>query len=255
MGARRLGTAIGALAIGALGIAGLATPAGWSGAAPRTAVAQEAAARQGGARDPGPWADVPSGVPSPEPGDLARLRTRAESRDRPHDWLALGAALLAGGDWEGATGPLRRALEAEDPGVREDAAYDLALAHAVPGRPPGPGEDPGDRAPDRADEVRQQLLQARDGFRAVLRANPEAEDARWNLELVDRWLRREESGGGGGGGPTSGGGGEAEEARSAPMTEGEARRLLEAAAGAERDVQERRLERNRARDPASERNW
>jgi hypothetical protein len=108
--------------------------------------------------------------------------------------------------------------------------------------------------------TREQLTQARDGFRAVLREDPGAADARWNLELVDRWLRRESRGGGGAGGGAqgeggSGGGGEGGDARTAPMTEGEARRLLDAAAGAERAVQERRLERSRSRDPVVERNW
>jgi hypothetical protein len=140
--------------------------------------------------------------------------------------------------------------------VREDAAYDLALAFAVAGRPPAETGPPRARPAEGADEVRQKLLQARDGFRAVLRSNPEAADARWNLELVDRWLRREQQGGGGGGGPQdAGGGGDGADARDAPMTEQEAQRLLEAAAGAERSVQERRLERNRSRDPAADRNW
>lgn len=231
-----------------LGLLALASAA--DGRGPRPASAQEAA------RVPVPWGEGAPGAPAPDPGDLARLEARAEARDRPRDWLALGAALLAAGDWEGATGPLRRALEADDPELREDAAYDLALAHAVAGHPAEDGAGPRTRPADSGDAVRQQLLQARDGFRAVLRANPAAADARWNLELVDRWLRREQRGGGGGGGEQGGGGGgDGSDARSAPMTEAEARRLLEAAAGAERAVQERRLERNRSRDPASDRNW
>lgn len=242
-------------AVRALAFAGLAAALATGGRSLRTAVAQDAAPHGEAAQAPGPWADEAGAVRAPEPGELARLQARAEAKDRPRDWLALGAALLAAGDWEGATGPLRRALESESTGVQEDAAYDLALAHAVAGRPPEQGGEARPRAPDRGDEVRQQLLQARDGFRAVLRANPAAADARWNLELVDRWLRREERSGGGGGGAQSSGGGDDAEARSAPMTEQEAQRLLEAAAGAERAVQERRLERNRSRDPAADRNW
>jgi hypothetical protein len=95
----------------------------------------------------------------------------------------------------------------------------------------------------------------------VLRENPAAEDARWNLELVERWLESDDAsgggsgdGGGGGGeaagGPQSGGG-----TGNAPMTPEEARRLLDAAAGQEREVQSRRLERNRNRDPRLEKNW
>ena len=39
------------------------------------------------------------------------------------------------------------------------------------------------------------------------------------------------------------------------MTPEEAQRLLEAAADQEREVQARRLERNRDRDPSLEKNW
>jgi hypothetical protein len=252
MGFRRRGTAV-----LALGLAGLASGIGGGApGGPSASVAQDARPPDRAGRNPGPWEGVASQVPGPEPGDLARLRARAESRDRPRDWLAFGAALLSTGDWEGSTGPLRRALESDDAGVREDAAYDLALAFAVAGRPPEETGAPRARPAEGADEVRQKLLQARDGFRAVLRSNPEAADARWNLELVDRWLRREQqSGGGGGGSQDAGGGGDGADARDAPMTEQEAQRLLEAAAGAERAVQERRLERNRSRDPAADRNW
>lgn len=243
-------------------LAGLAwVPAGGGERArtPRPAQAQETPGDRA-APPAGLWGPGPGGPSLPGPEDLARLRARAEQEDRPRDWLALGAALLATGDWEGATAPLRRALESDAPEVREDAAYDLALAFAVSGRPEaGEGGPSGPAAGAEGPEaVRERLLQARDGFRAVLRSDPGAEDARWNLELVDRWLRRESRGGGGGGGQGgagAGGGAEGGEARAAAMTDEEARRLLDAAAGAERAVQERRLERNRSRDPAAERNW
>jgi hypothetical protein len=39
------------------------------------------------------------------------------------------------------------------------------------------------------------------------------------------------------------------------MTPEEAQRLLDAAAGQEREVQSRRLERNQSRDPRLEKNW
>lgn len=190
---------------------------------------------------------------------LSRLRTRAEEEGGSSDWLALGAALLHAGDWEGATPPLRQALESSEPEMREDAAYDLALAYAVSGHPESPS---GARAAGAEDQgtPRDRLVRARDGFRAVLRDNPEAEDARWNLELVQRWLDSDDSGGGSGGG--GGGGGEEAggpqsggDGGNAPMTPEEAQRLLEAAAGQEREVQSRRLERNQGRDPRLEKNW
>jgi hypothetical protein len=86
-----------------------------------------------------------------------------------------------------------------------------------------------------------------------------AEDARWNLELVERWLEQEgdagSSGEGAEAGAASDGTGPGEGSGGAPMTPEEARRLLEAAEGQEREVQARRLERNRERDPALDKNW
>jgi len=99
------------------------------------------------------------------------------------------------------------------------------------------------------------LLQARDAFRRVLRQNPGADDARWNLEVVDRWLRQ--LGGAGGGDDGTGSGGEGGEGgdRSREMTPEEVQRLLDAAAAEERRVQEDRFQRSRSRDPVAERNW
>lgn len=202
-------------------------------------------------------------------GTLSRLRSKAEEDGEARDWLALGAALLHTGDWEGATAPLRHALEAAEAGPRSDAVYDLALAYAVSADPElrdlVGGPNPGGRgAEGEADEdggtPRDRLIRARDGFRAVLRENPDAEDARWNLELVDRWLDQADSGGDSGGG--EGGGDEAEagpqsggDGSGTPMTPEEAQRLLEAAAEQEREVQSRRLERNQGRDPRLDKNW
>ena len=218
------------------------------------------------------WQPVPE-TPAAEllaPEALSRLRARAEDEGAPSDWLALGAVLLHAGDWEGATPPLRQALETAEPVLREDATYDLALAYAVSGHPESAGRSaaatpssPGDASEAGAEDgatPRDRLVRARDGFRAVLRANAGAEDARWNLELIERWLESEDSGGGSGGG--GGGGGEGAggqqsggDGGSAPMTPEEAQRLLEAAAGQEREVQSRRLERNQSRAPRLETNW
>jgi hypothetical protein len=239
------------------------------GAAADRLGAQEASGGSGGTAGAGLWQPAPgesqpAGVPEPE--RIARLRAQAQAKGRPEDWLAFGAALLHTGDWQGAVPPLREALDSRDPELREDAVYDLALAWALAGSPgTAAGAPSGASSAPEAGELddpgtpRDRLLRARDGFRAVLRADPASEDARWNLELVERWLENEaggdsseegEGGGEGSGGQTQGGG-----EGGAPMTPEEAQRLLEAAAGQEREVQARRLERNRDRDPSLEKNW
>ena len=141
---------------------------------------------------PGPGLSRSAGVAEPE--TIARLRERARAKGSPEAWLAFGAALLHSGDWQGAVPPLRRALDSRDPEIRTDAVYDLALAWALAGSPdpptagpePVPGDpgQPDDPELDDPGTPRDRLLRARDGFRAVLRADPGSEDARWNLELV-----------------------------------------------------------------------
>jgi len=216
---------------------------------------------------PTPGSSRSAGLSDPE--TIERLRTRARKDRSPEAWLAFGAALLHSGDWQGAVPPLRRGLDSRDPETRLDAVYDLALAWALAGSPaaPAPRSEPaaGDPGQPDAGELddpgtpRDRLLRARDGFRAVLRADPDSEDARWNLELVERWLEDEEEGGSSGEGEGAGQGATGQEAAGgegrAPMTPEEAQRLLEAAADQEREVQARRLERNRDRDPSLEKNW
>jgi hypothetical protein len=204
-----------------------------------------------------------------DPERLERLRSRAQSGDDPEAWLAFGAALLCSDDWRDAAIWFRKAQQSPDARIREDATYDLALAWAVAGSPDSgaAGAEPvsgGQRGQDVGElddpgSPRERLLRARDGFRAVLRGDPRAEDARWNLELVERWLDEEESGADPddtvGAGQPAGGEGADDGSGGGPMTPEEAQRLLEAAAGQEREVQARRLERNRDRDPQVERNW
>lgn len=182
------------------------------------------------------------------PDRLEELRRRAQSEAEPRNWYDLGAALLLTGDWEGAVEPLQRAASAADRRVDEPAAYNLGVAYGLGGQPINARAGQSSR-----DRRRRILLQAQAAFRRVLRGNPEAEDARWNLEVVDRWLEQlgGGAGGGGGGGGTGGGGG----GDGQPMTRAEADRLLDAVAAEERRVQEDRLERNRQRDPVAERNW
>jgi len=184
--------------------------------------------------------------------ELARLRERSEDPGHPIDWFNLGAGLLMSGDWEGSLEPTQRALETDDENLEAAATYNLALARALAGRPPELGGE-------LLFEDRKPLLeQAWDGFRWVLTQDPADADARWNLELVGRWLEQEDTpedtgGGGGGGGAANA---DQTNAPSTPeLSAAEAIDLLEAAARQEQDVQGRRLERNRSRDPVVEKNW
>jgi tetratricopeptide (TPR) repeat protein len=184
---------------------------------------------------------------------LARLSERSRDPGRPQDWFNLGAALLRSGDWEGAIEPLQRALGTEDEKLERAATYDLALARALAARPRELG---GEMV---FAERRPLLEQAWDGFRWVLLEEPGAEDARWNLELVGRWLAQEEEPQDQGGGAGAGGGADEMDQRETPSTPelsaAQALDLLEQAARAEQDVQGRRLERNRSRDPVVRKNW
>ena len=177
------------------------------------------------------------------PDRVEAYRRRAADDDDPRHWYDLGAILLIAGDWEGAIEPLERAVTGPDSEVDASASYNLGVAHGIAGRPT-------DSSARRAG-----LIRARDAFRRVLREDPDAEDARWNLEIVDRWLRQLGGAGGGGDGGGSGGdGGDGGEA-AREMAPERVQRLLDAAASEERRVQEERFQRSRARDPVAERNW
>lgn len=182
---------------------------------------------------------------------LAGFRERSEQPGRPVDWFNLGAGLLLTSDWEGAVEPTQRALDADDEELERAATYNLALARALAGRPPELGGEL------LFEERRPLLEQAWDGFRWVLRQDSEAGDARWNLELVGRWLEQDDpqDDGGGGGGGGSATADETETPSTRELSAAEALDLLDVAAEQEKDVQGRRLERNRSRDPVVEKNW
>jgi tetratricopeptide (TPR) repeat protein len=189
---------------------------------------------------------------SVDAGRLAELRREADTGGDARDWYDLGAALLLSGDLQGAVQPLERVAGAEDSELGQSAAYNLGVAHGVGARPREDGRANGSGAP-RADAARAELVRARDAFRRVLRADPRADDARWNLEVVNRWLRK--MGGAGGGQSAGGGGQQGEEGERREMSPEEVQRLLQAAASEERRVQQERFQRSRARDPVAERNW
>ena len=226
-------------------VAVIGTIAAWWATGGSTLVGQEAA---GG---PIPPMMVDSGAVVGAEA-LAGFRDRSVDPGRPVDWFNLGAGLLLGADWEGAFEPTQRALDTDDEDLERAATYNLALARALAGRPPELGGEL------LFEERRPLLEQAWDGFRWVVRQSPEAADARWNLELVARWLEQAEDpqdqGGGGGGGGSSDA--DQQNAPSTPeLSPAEALDLLDVAAQQEQDVQGRRLERNRSRDPVVDKNW
>lgn len=193
---------------------------------------------------------------APAAGDserVTRYRAAVERRDRPVDSYNLGTALLLDGRPAEAREPLQRADGSERERVRQYGQYNLGLASGLVGRAEG--------APDAR---RSAFLAARQAFRQVLRDDPADEDARWNLELIERWLEEAEQSSGGqdsGEQPPSQAGGQGAEqgdsggSQQRPLTPEEAAALLEAAGDAELSIRDRFLGRNRFREPTVERNW
>ena len=197
------------------------------------------------------------GARSDEPAEISEYRARTENSENPRDRYNLGTAYLTAEQWPEARTELARAAEEADGKVQRFSRYNLGVANAMEGHPEGD-------AP--AEERRSRLLAARDAFRAVLGEDAEDPNARWNLELVNRWLEETQSEGGssdqdeeqqqGGAGGSSGQQGPADPGGEAPsLTREEAERLLQQAAGAEEDVRNKTLRRGRLRDPVVERNW
>jgi tetratricopeptide (TPR) repeat protein len=117
---------------------------------------------------------------------LARYREAAEDSDRPIDQYNLGTALLLEGQVAEAQLPLQQALRSEREVVRESGHYNYGLSTAFDGK----------FAQEDQTARRSAFIAARQAFREVLRTRPEDADARWNLELVDRWLEEDEQSGG-----------------------------------------------------------
>jgi hypothetical protein len=201
-----------------------------------------------------PAQDPTTPAPQLESEEVARYRQEAEGSDRPIDHYNLGTALLRDGRPAEALEPLGLSLRSERPLVRQNGFYNLGLGSAIEGHL-------GDAD---AQARRAQLIGARDAFRQVLREREDDEDARWNLELVERWLEEDEQsgddgdeggeaqapGGAGAGGAPSGGAGQ--ERMISPE---EAAALLDSAGRAEASIRDRVMGRNRFRDPVVEKNW
>ncbi len=185
---------------------------------------------------------------------VARYREWTEQYGRPVDYYNYGTALLLDGQIDDAQVPLLESVGSGRLTVRGRAFYNLGLSSALSGRL--------SQADPRARH--DALLAAREAFRQVLRAEPADEDARWNLELVNRWLdEARESGGDGqesgeGESPQGGGSGAASGSGSGEammMSPEEATALLDRAGDVEAQIRDRMSGRNRFQDPVVEKNW
>ncbi len=190
----------------------------------------------------------------PESPTVARYRSAAEGSDRPIDQYNYGTALLQDGQLAEAQLPLQESLRSERETVRASGYYNYGVGTALDGR----------FAQNDATARRTALGAAREAFRQVLRSDANDEDARWNLELVERWLEEEEESGGsgseggqgespqgnGGGGAPSGGSGQDQ-----MLSPEQAAALLDQAGDAEAAIRDRVMGRNRFREPVVEKNW
>lgn len=190
----------------------------------------------------------------PEAETVARYREAAASSDRPIDHYNLGTALLLEGQVSEAQAPLQQALRSERERVRESGQYNYGLSAAFDGR--FAQEDPTAR--------RSAFIAARQAFREVLRTRPDDTDARWNLELVDRWLEEDEQSGGDGseggqsdsqGGSGAGGAPSGNQGEDQMLSPEEAAALLDQAGDAEASIRDRVMGRNRFKEPVVEKNW
>jgi tetratricopeptide (TPR) repeat protein len=199
--------------------------------------------------------DVPVQEGDPASQATETYRRAVERSNRPIDHYNLGTALLREGRVADAQEPLERSLASDREVVRISGQYNYGLSTALDGR--FGQQDPEGR--------RRALGAARDAFRDVLRARPSDDDARWNLELVDSWLKEEEQqsggqssqggqaespGGAGAGGAPAGGQGQ-----DRMLSPEEAAALLQQAGDAESSIRDRVMGRNRFRDPVVQKNW
>lgn len=211
-----------------------------------------------------------SGSAPVTPETLERYRRAAEDSEDPLDHYNFGTALLRAGRPDEGRAALERSISSDVERLSRFGRYNYGLASAVAGRRLQEGGGASGRTAPRGEEpgedVRERLLAARDAFREVLRDDPGDADARWNLELVERWLEeeRQRSGEGSGQGPAGAGqggagagssAGGASEGSEAALGREEAEALLRAAGDAEAAIRERLMGQDRFRDPVVERNW
>lgn len=175
----------------------------------------------------------------------------------------LGTALLRLGRWDDARPLLEDAAKSRrEPDLRQRALYNAGNADLEPVFRRKVTED---------DARRERLERAITRYKDALLARPDDADAKWNLELAQRLLRREPPSSGGGGGndqQSQGGGGGGQSPQAAPqpapsspnpapapeLTQREAERILTGASRAEADAQREVLSRVRGQR-RSVRDW
>jgi len=175
----------------------------------------------------------------------------------------LGTALLRLGRWDDARPHLEAAAEAPDAELRQRAKYNAGNADLEPVFR---------RRVTGAEQRRERLERAIGRYKEALLLRPDDADAKWNLELAERLLRREppKRGGGGGGSrqdQSAGGGGAQPQPSPSPrpapnpnpaprpeLSERQAEQILTGASNAEKDAQREVLSRSRAQHRAV-RDW
>ncbi|HUG28821.1 MAG TPA: VWA domain-containing protein [Gemmatimonadales bacterium] len=176
----------------------------------------------------------------------AAERLAREAQQRPTSdsaWYNAGTAALAAGQFADARAALATSARSVDPELRFRSLYNLGLAALLEAR---------------ADTARSEALlgEAVEHLRQAVLLRPDAQAARWNLELATRTRPPPQSGGGGGGGPPPPGGGQPSPT-SGPggMTPEQAAAILAAVEQSERAVREGQVTRRRGMAARTGRDW
>lgn len=169
----------------------------------------------------------------------ARQRATSDSA-----WYNAGTAALAAGQLGEARAALATSARSVDPELRFRSLYNLGLAALLEAR---------------ADTARREELlgDAVDHLRQAVLLRPDAQAARWNLELATRIRPPPQGGGrGGGGGPPPPGGGQQPPAPGAGgMTPEQAAAILAAVEQSERAVRAGQVDRRRGMAARTGRDW
>lgn len=177
---------------------------------------------------------------------VALLKRAVDGGDRrPITLYNYGTALLAADSLTLAAEVLDRAGQGTEGELRYRSLFNLGLAHLKRGL----GTE--------GDSAQQSLSAALETYKRVLLMRPRDGDAKWNFELA---LRKQRGGGGGGGGQSQSQGGSGQQQAPQPEAAGgvgqrQAEQILNSAARDERDVQGRRMRRNRPDIPPGGRDW
>lgn len=173
------------------------------------------------------------------------LQREAEQR-RTSDtaWYNAGTAALAAGRLAEARAALATAARSVNAELRFRALYNLGLAALLEAR---------------VDTARRDMLleEAVGNLRQAVLLRPDAQAARWNLEMATRERPPPTPGGGGGGGPPppSGGGAAPPQAGGGALTPEQAEAILAAIEQAERTVRAGQVDRRRGMAARAGRDW